>query len=1085
MNLPHYALSRKVIILAIAALLTAWGLRVFLHAPRREDPEYRVRTALVICVWPGATVQNMELLVTDPIEEAISSVESIEEIRSTSRVGRSYIYVDVEESVHDVDNVWDELAANLEHVELPIGAAPPVLNRQFGDTSVMLIALHAKEGTDKAISPADLYDVARRVRDRISVLPDVSATSLHGVRREAIYVHTDLKTWGQLGITTTDLQRLVQTRNIVASGGNIDSGLDRFAVNPTGSFDTISDLERLIVGPSKTHPFPSPLYPAPVLLHQTGLRVERAYEDPPTTLARFGKPGSTHNSTPAIYISFLMKKGANVTVLGRKVRALLEQMEQTILPPHVAMTVIANQPDIVEEKIENFLSNLVQAVTIVIIVAFLLIGLRMAMVMASAIPVVMFISIGLSRFLGVQLEQVSIASLIIALGMLVDNAIEVGDNTLRFLENGEERWKAATEGPRQVGGPMLFGTLTTVAAFAPMLTIPGATGEFIYSLPVVVSLTLLTSWLVAMTFTSIMCYWLMRAPATGSGIPLARLIGWVSQKWAGKSRPQKQMDTDFLRRAYGRLCELTIAARWVVVPAAFLIFAFSVWLAATGRIGTQFFPPNYRAQFTIDVHTPEGSSIAGTNAVVQRVEALLHRIGSKEKQKLLNYMVLVGQGGPRFYTSLAPEPPASNYAFILVNTTAPEHVDSFAEDMRRAAMKEIPGSRVIPRTLMNGPPVAAPIALRYLGENADALRGVARRVEKTLRATPGTWDVHDSWGRWGYQLKISVEEDRANLAGVTNAAISQSLKAYYSGHPLGIFREGEKRIPIYFRLNKKQRHSIQDISRIFVEGRKAKIPLDAVASVSTLWQPAKIQRQDGQRMIEVRARVTPGHLANSVLAEAMPRIQKIHAALPPGMWMEVAGERSETTQSQGNVLNAFYISLICIVLLLIVKYNALGKPLLILLTAPLAAAGGLLGLYIMHVPLGFMANLGMLSLVGIIVNGAIVLVEFIEILARDAIQQNKPSPADSTTPMRGLSRQQFRDIIVQAGRIRLLPILLTALTTVGGLLPLLLFGGPMWAPLAIVLIFGLLLGTALTLLVFPAAFVIAVEVLHMPVIKSV
>lgn len=1089
MRLPAFALSAKSIVISIVLVLSGWGLYVFSTAPRREDPEYHIRTALLSCVWPGAPVRDVELLVTDQLEEAVSEIDEVKEIRSYSRVGQSVLYIDVEEHIDDTNNVWDEIGARIERIRMPEGATAPFLNRSFGKTSVMVLAIHPRQ-TRHRYTPADLHAIAKRINDRLYALPGIATTRFDGVREERVYIQTSMKTWSQIGLTTTDLEKAVRARNIVVPGGIVESGGIRYGIKPTGRLDTTEQIRRLVIVPGSEQPRPGSNYSAPLFLEDLGLEVERGYADPPRVLARYLEADAGGRSMDAVYLSFTMKDDANATVIGRKVHDLIEELQATILPPDIAVTVIADQPDIVSRKIDTFLSNLMQAVIIVIVMAFLLLGLRIAVVIASAVPIVMLISIGVSHFLGVDIEQVSIASLIIALGLLVDNAIEVGDNTLRLLEEGHDRDQAARLGPGQVGIPMLFGTLTTAAAFFPMLTIPGSTGEYIYSLPVVVSTTLLVSWLIAMTMTTIMSYWMLRPSRNGSArSPLLAMWQWLRGRI---SRAQREHDDSnnqggvgALRSLYGSLCRQCVRLRWLVVPLAFILFGISLSLVASGRIGTQFFPPNHRAQFTIDVFTPQGSSIAHTNRLVQKLEALLVETSpltdadGTRRERLKNAMVLIGAGGPRFYTSRAPEPPASNYAFILVNTRRPEDVKAYAEEVRRLAREEIPGARIIPRELMYGPPVEAPIAIRFIGEDTETLQAAAARARTILRDMPAMWDVHDTWGETSYQLRVHIEEDRANLAGVSNASIARSLAAWYSGHRLSTFREGDKKIPILFRLIPEESHSLQDLHRVYVEGRQGKVPLSAVARIEPLRQPSKIQRIDGQRMIEVRGRVYPPRLPNAVLAEAMPRLREIAADLPPTARMEIAGEQKETSNSQEDVFRAFQISMIAIILLLILKFNSIGKALLILLTVPLAGAGAFFGLYMTDTPLGFMANLGLLSLVGVILNDAILLVDFIEMKCRDAREEERNRSRDGIA---GLSREAFRKAVVQAAQTRLIPLSLTSLTTVGGLVPLLLFGGPMWAPLCVVLIFGLLLGSILALLVFPPAFVIAAERFHLSVL---
>ena len=1073
MNLPRFAVEHRAVVIVATVLASAWGLIAFVTAPRREDPEFTIRQCVISTVWPGASAEKVEMLVTDPIEKAVDALDEVEKVTSESRAGLSTVFVFVEQNIRDVDAVWNKVRAKVAEVGplLPEGTEEPVVNTEYGDTSAMVLTIYQKplpgeSRIRRPYTPRDLELVAKRVRDELKLVPGVAKVELMGVQQEAIYLETDLGRWSQLALTTVELRELLRERNIVAPGGSIDTDLARFLVKPTGEFQSVRQLHRVVVGSDKTR--------APVYLKDIGIRVSRRYEEPPRFITRYG---TREGSWPCVVISFTMKKGENIVRLGAAVRKRLRELEASVLPRDIGIGIVADQPESVAACINQFISNLWQAVVIVILVAYLLIGFRIAVVMAAAIPLVILVSFGIVRLFGVQLEQVSIASLIIALGMLVDNAIEVGDNVHRLLEEGYSRVQAAIKGSEQIAFPVLIATLTTVAAFLPMLTLPGEDGEYMFSLPVVVSTTLMVSWVLAMTITTLMAYWFLRARGKGHAkAPLVFLAGAVAKLWRRKPKPQTEGSAIAEWYASG----LHTCLRHKVLTLTVAVVLFLAACSLLPLIGSQFFPPAERSQFTIDVWLPEGAPIAKTDAVCHQVEALLRKLSPAEREgkrvgRLINVVSYVGQGGPRFYLNLSPEQESSNYAQIVVNTRDPQATETLARDLRNAANAQIRGARIVPRLLDMGTGLPSPIGIRIIGEDLDTLRHYAEQLEGALRRVPGTIDVHDTWGSPGYELDIDIDADKANLAGVSNASVAQTLNAYFSGYHLTTYREGDHRVPVYLRLPAQQRRSIEALRSVYVEGKRGKVPLDAVAAIKTKWEPAKIGRWKLHRMIEVRARVEDGMLANTVLANTMPEVRKIERALPPGYRIEVGGEQEETFRSQKSMSKALGISLLLIVMCLVVQYNSFVKPLVILLTIPMAATGAFLGLFVTGYPLGFMAMLGLLSLAGIVLNDAIVLIEFLEALVKEKLDKGKGLAESGERSCAGLSVPSFRDCVARAGQMRMLPIMLTTLTTVGGLIPLAFFGGPLWAPMASVIIFGLMLATLLTLIIIPTVFVVFVE----------
>jgi multidrug efflux pump subunit AcrB len=910
------------------------------------------------------------------------------------------------------------------------------------------------------------------------------------VRDEAIFIETDAGTWSQLGLTSANLESLVAQRNIIASGGTLDTGDGRVFVKPGGELNAVREIESIIASSVSSGELANQVY-----LNDLGLTVRRGYEDPPGLIARYGDATSTRD---AVIVSLTMKEGASIVDVCEAAKQRVEELQnvEKVLPPDLAVTPISDQSVGVKRRITDVVINMLEAIVIVVIVVYLMVGFRTAAVMAANIPFVVLISVGLITFFDVQLEQISLASIIIALGLLVDNAVQVCDQTRQNQIEGMPPLESAVEAARVVAAPMLGGTLTTIAAFLPMLfAIYGSKREFIYSLPVTLSTILAVSWVVALTFCVILAAAFIRPPAdpTQSSAPLPRLWNWiVGVVGAGFQRAlrrfRKQGNGEQQRRQqsgwFAFLASLAIRRKFITVSVAATLFVGVLTLP----IGSEFFPQNERDQFAVEVWTPENANIEQTDAVAQQVEEIIRKLSRStdengvEVQRLRAMRTLVGGGGSRWYMSWNPESRKPNFAEILVRTTDGRFTSQFAERIRQVAqdgnvelgIAPVVDARVVPVELMLGPP-ADPVAIRVMGNgfaDAEVLHRVASRVKEIVRNETSTWNVHDSWGADGYELAANIDEDSANLAGVTNANVASTLSAYYSGRRLTTFREGEHQVPVYFRLREEDRRSLAGVEQVFVEGSYGKVPLNAIANLDLRWGPALIQRRNMNRVIEVKARVDPGVSGNDVVKKVMDsdEIKQLERELPSGYWLEVGGALEESQQASGMMLMSFGISAIMIVLLLVIQYNSVAKAMVIVATLPLALIGALFGLWITGNPLGFMPQLGLLALFGIVLNTAIIYIEFADILIAERV--NKTS---GDGPILGLSVSEFRECLVSAGKQRLLPIFLTTATTVGGLIPLALTGGPLWEGMTWLMISGLLAATLLTLFVVPALYAITVE----------
>lgn len=1109
MNLAAWAMRYRPIVLTAVVLLMGWGAVSFFTMPRREDPEYTVRTCVITTNWPGAPAEKLEELITDPLEKAVNSINGVDKIRSTTRVGVSTIYVDVEDRIgsKEIDNLWDKVRARVARVKMPEAGIKPDVNDEYGDTCVILLAVYQKPPADGTKLPAkDRYSlrqldvISEFIADQLKLLPGVAKSEQYGVRKEAIYIETGVANWAQLGLTVSELQKLLEARNIVAPGGDIDLKAGRFAVKPGGEFNAVEEINSIVVGTTERG-----TERRPVTLKDAGLKVVRDYQDPPRVICRFGNAKLRAES---VIVAVTMKKGANIVKVCDAVKAHVAQMQniEKTVPPDIGVTPVSDQSTNVTKKINDVVVNVIEAILIVVVVVYLIVGFRSAAVMAANIPVVVLASVALITLFGVDLEQISLASIIIALGLLVDNAVQVSDQCRTNQINGLPPEEAAVTGTTQVSTPMLMGTATTVAAFLPMLfALQGSKREYVYSLPVTLSVTLAVSWIIALTFCTILAARFIRAPKDPNK-PSAP-IPWLMAKIAALFRRGKPEAGDgpadgkregTILRLLGVVTHAAIRMKFVTVGIALALFVAAVLLP----VGSEFFPKDLRDQFAVEVWLPENVGIEQTNDAAKQVEAALQKLSpaigpeGNQVEQIRAMRTAVGYGGARWYLGRNPEPVQPNYAEILIRTSDPRFTPKLAQRLREVVrdgdpelgIKPIAGVRVVPRELFLGPP-AEPVEIRLIGSGfADmkTLRIFAERLKNIVRKRTGTWDVYDTWGAPAFQLRVDVDEERANLAGVTNARVAQTLNAYFTGQQLTTFREGDHLVPVLLRLRETDRPAngaapltaaesltaLEGLRGLRVEGAKGKVPLDTIASINPRWDPGKIERRYLNRLIEVRAKTEDGYRGNDIVNDIMAsdEMKRLKADLPSGYRIEVGGMMEESAKSQAMMQVSLIASIVLIVMLLVIQYNGFSKPVIICITLPLALIGALAGLWITGNPLGFMPQLGILSLFGIVLNTAIIFMEFADVLIKDAAMKS-----DGTGPICGLTKPEFRSCLVKACKQRLLPIFLTTATTIGGLLPLALAGGPLWEGMAWCMIFGLAFATVLTLLVVPALYAIFVE----------
>ena len=1012
MDLTRLAIEKNRITAVALLLLLAGGLAAYRGMSRAEDPGFTIRAAQVLTLFPGASPERIEELVTDPLEEAIQELPEIDFIASTSKTGVSIVMVHVRDEFDDMRPIWDGLRRKVERAagDLPEGVIGPRVNDEFGDVFGIVIML-----TGDGYSWAELKLVADEVRDELLRVPDVAEVDIHGAQDERIFVDYDNARLAELGLSPLQLRSILESANIIIPGGAIRTGVERIALEPTGNFESVDDLRRTVVR--------LPGRPEIVFLEDLA-RISRGYAAPPASRVYA-------SAVPALAIGVAMRDGGNMITLGEGVAREIERL-RSVYPIGVDFDVVVFQPEVVDRKVREFVANLGQAVAIVLVVMLLFLGPRTGLVVAALVPMAMIASLLVMAFLGIGLDQMSLAALIIALGMLVDNAIVMAESIMVRMAAGDRRVEAAVGAARELRAPLLISSLTTAAAFLPIALARSTTGEYTAPLFQVIAIALLSSWLLSLTMTPLLCVLFLKVRPAPTG-----------ERFAGRPyRAYRGLLVGCLRRP-----TLTLAA----VAGVFL-------LAIQGfrALPNVFFPPSDRAVFTAEYELPSGASIERTLEVVEAVDGFIaaELSAGEAPEGILNWATFVGNGGPRFYLGHNPQPPNPQYAFSLLNATSRSVVvDELIPRLAAFCRERFPELDVKLNPLQLGPPVSAPVQVRLSGREQDRLFDLVDAVKAELRSIPGAAAVTDDWGARSKKLVVAVDQPRARRAGVTNQDVAVSLQTALSGIETTQYREGEAIIPVTLRSTLASRTDATRLDglNVYAQATGASVPLLQVADVSVAWQPSTIRRRGRLKTVTVSSELAPGAVASDVVAGLRPWLDAEQAGWPPGYRYEFGGEEETSVRANRSIAEQLPVAGLIILMLLVGQFNSIRRTAIILLTIPLGLIGVVAGLLLARSYFGFMTLLGVIALAGVIINNAIVLIDRIRI----EIEDNGLAPPRA---------------IVEAAQGRFRPILLTTATTVAGLLPLWFGGGPMWAPMAIAIIFGLLGATMLTLGVVPVLY---------------
>ena len=1183
-NTARFFVENRQISWILLIATVALGIYGYAKMPKRKDPSIPVRVASVQTQWPGADAEQVEQLVTRPIESTIAQNPNIRApnggdfgIKSLSIPGLSIVQVQLSDTVKDSKKEFSDMNLKLNSLSLPQGAGPIKFNSDFGDTAALMLTVaspledastiavrvHAisealtaerkrrktksrgdevsivycfpeavpedyvgrgfqlflqyaeEQGvlrkpellhgpgyvaadafTDKsdaeilafggsfveqkfheselhpdawppivarnpedigkliAASPGNKYtyhqldDFTDLLSRALLGAPEVSRVDRSGVLPEQIYLDYSQERLASYGLQPSNLKGILNARNITLPGGALEAGSKNIIVDPSGEFTKASDIGNVIVGNSS--------FGAPVYLRDL-VDIRGGYQSPARYLNYYTWRDGKGNwqRTRAVSLAVQMRNAEQIAKFAEHVEEKLKETRQ-LLPADLIIAHTSDQPRQVEENVDLFMDALYEAIALVVIVS--LIGFwewRSAVLMAISIPITLALTFGFAHLLGIDLQQVSIATLIIALGLLVDDPVVAGDSIKRSLADDHPPVIASWLGPAKLARAILFATITNIVAYLPFLALTGTTGEFLYSLPIVMTCALVASRLVSMTFIPLLGYYLLRP-----------------EKKAEKSPEERR--TQGFSGFYYRIGQTAIEHRW-------LVFAGSlVFLIVGGFFGhqlkTQFFPDDVQYLSFLDVWLPNDVPLFATNKAALQVEQVVkiavEKYGKDDPNKdgsprkvLHSLTTFEGGGGPRFWFSVTPQLQQLNYAQVIIEVYDKDDTPKLIGELQRALSENVVGARVDVRQLQTNP-VDYPVELRVTGladisaldeaKDVATLRSISAQVSDILRSVPTSARVRDDWGQDAFEITLKVDPDRANIAGVTNQDVAQSSAAALSGTSVTTLRRGDQQIPVVSRLRASERASFSDLSSLYVYSSSSqnKVPLLGVSSIENILQTLRIRHLEHFRTISVQSFTRPNVLPSEVFKAAAPELQQLQASLPPGYRIIISGEQAKQQQGFVNLAIVMAISIAMIFLALAFQFKHAVKPFLVLAAAPYGVVGALIALYIMGAPFGFMAFLGIASLIGVIVSHVIVLFDFIE----EMHEKGEP----------------LEEALLDAGIVRLRPVMITVGATVLALFPLALHGGPLWQPLCYAQIGGLGVATFITLLLVPVLYSIFV-----------
>ena len=1008
MTLTRLAVENNRVTWVVLAVIILAGLQAFMNMPRAYDPGFIIRTAQVVTYFPGAAAERVEALVSSPIEEVVKELPELDFVQSESRSGVSIVSVNIRESYSAMRPIWDNLRRKIDSVadELPAGVSTPQVNDDFGDVYGIVVGL-----TGEGFTFSELDTISDEAKAVFLQLRDTAKVEILGVQEERVFVEYNNARLADLGLSPGLLTQILEERNIVVSGGSFKLGDERISLEPSGNFESIEEIGETLLRLPETNQ---------LFQLRDVATLSRSYVDPPEELVSI-------NGAPGIAIAIAMREGGNNIELGRAVKNAIADFYDTY-PIGIEFKLVNFSPQEVEDKVKGFVANLMQAIGVVSLVMLATLGLRTGLVVSSLIPITMLLSIIVMSSLNIGLDQISLAALIIALGMLVDNGIVMSENIMVRMEKGQSSFEAALSSSAELRTPLLTASLTTAAAFLPIYLAESSVGEFTASLFKVVTITLLSSWVVSLTIIPLLCVLFLRVKADAGAAP-------------------SKMEGLYRRGLNGLL-------RYRTATLLLTAVVFVVALRGFEFVPKLFFPPSDRSYFTVEFESPTGTSIDKTHKIVAEVEQYLARLKAdpNSDSAVRDWVTYVGSGGPRFVLSHNPVPPTPSFALMVVNTSSPGAIASIRRELEEFTEDRYPDLELKTRLIENGPAVDNPVEIRLSGTDSTALFNAVDAVKKQYQDVGGLRNISDDWGQRQKKIEVRINQARAVRVGITNQDIALSMQAGLTGIQLTEYREGEDVIPVVLRSKASTLHDINKVSSLSVYNQSSgqAVPLRQVADVKLVWDIAKVYRRDGVRTVAVGAQLEPGVTAADRMLLIGPWLEAQREIWGPSVGIELGGESESSGDANEAIGAKLPIAAFIILLLLVGQFNSLRKSLIILTTIPLGLIGVVASLLLGQSFFGFMTLLGVVSLAGIVINNAIVLLERIglELAAGES----------------------HLDAILNAAGQRARPIILTTATTVLGLLPLYLGGGEMWEPMALAIMGGLLVSTVLTLGVIPVLY---------------
>lgn len=1009
MNIAEFTIKNTVLSVIVIVLTVLGGWNAYQSMPRFEDPEFTIRSALIFTQYPGATPTQVAQEVTSPLEKAIKQLPEVESITSISRTGVSEITVDIKYEFSptkaDLQLIWTKLRNKINDAEssLPPGVGSPIVNDDFGDVYGLYYFI-AGEG----YTPSELKDYAKTLQDELLQLDGVSKITLSGALQEAIFVEISRETMTSLGVSLSNIYQVLQQQNTVVSAGDVVIGDRRLTITPSGGINSVETIKNLVVSTSNNQTSGTKLIYLKDVAH-----VWRGYQTPPQKIHRY-------NGEFAIGMGIAGQLGSNIVKIGKEVDATIEAAESR-RPIGIDIHEYYHQGSIVELAVDNFVVNVIAALAIVVVTLLIFMGLKSAIVIGAILLLTIAATLATMDMADIPMHRISLGALIIALGMMVDNAIVVTEGILIGIQQGKRKLAIANDIVKQTKWPLLGGTLVGIIAFAPIGFAPGSTAEFTGHLFWVILISLLYSWVFAITLTPLFCYWLFKEATIDSASPVS--------------------ESRFLQ-LYRLLVEKAITFRWLTVSVVIAVFAVSVWSFQFVKAG--FFPASTTPQIVVDYWLPEGTNIITTQNDIKKLETYVQQLDGVE-----DIQTSIGAGGIRFMLVYSPESPNESYAQLLVKVDDYRNIDGLIPQIQSHINEQYPSAQGKVWRFQLGPGGGSKIEATFKGPDPTVLRDLADQAKAMMVADGRALSIKDDWRQPVSVIQPIYSEVKARRAGVSREDLAAALQSNFSGQSIGVYREEDELIPIISRAPASERVGVKDIRNIQVLSSSTGqfVPIEQVVDgFETLWRDGVLRREDRIWTIKAQSDPYPDELASSLHSRLAPQIESI--PLPDGYTLEWDGEYGDSTESNENLASTLPLGLLAMVLVVFILFGKVRQPIIIWLVVPLAIIGVVIGLLVMDLPMEFMAILGVLSLSGLLIKNAIVLVDQIDF---EITSGKVPYTA-----------------VIDSAASRVRPVMMGTLTTVLGVLPL--YFDAFFQSMSIVLVFGLLFATVLTLIVVPVLY---------------